>query len=215
MKNTGGSVTVTEHDNYTRVEIMGRDGGKTAYSYKTRDGYFTQFLSVENLRYYVARNDIDEEDDYLLYHAMQEDKRVACSFWTRNEQLIFQVFSDPNRYNVVSKDTWKKGFKNVYVARKGCLRDFFDIEEISDWYDEMRIWHDEEVFCSMCEAEIITLLTSEFKHPFMDCYYSPVIDFEGDDVLLYFGATSLMVSGLLFGYPLESTVDLIGSLDIY
>ena len=215
MKNTSGSVAVTEHYDYTHVEIIRRDGGKTVYSYKTRDGYSTQFLSVENLRYSVARNDIDEEDDYLLYHAMQEDKKVACSFWTRNEQLIFHVFSDPNRYNVVSKDTWKKGFKNVYVARKGCLSDFFDIEEISEWYDEMRIWHNEEVFCSMCEAEIITLLAGGFKLSFMDCYYSPVIDFEGDDVLLYFGAAGLMISGLLFGYPLESTVELIGSLDIY
>lgn len=64
----------------------------------------------------------------------------------------------------------------------------------------------------MCKAEMITVLTGGFYHPYKDTAYSPIILFEGDEVLRDYGAVGLMVSGLLFGYPLESTADLINHL---
>lgn len=209
-----GKVTKSVENNYTRVEIICRDGWKTSYKYKTQEEYTTDYLSVENLRYYKALNDIDEEDDYLLNHALQENKRVSCSFWTRNELLIRDTFSDRNRYSVVSKDAWKKGFKTVFVARKGCLNDYFNIEEISDWYDARGINYNYGVFEIMCNTEMITVMSGGFSHPSKSMIYSPIMDIGGDDILWSFGAAGLMVSGLLFGYPLESTVDLIRSRGI-
>jgi len=210
-----GTIAVSKQNDYTRVEILRRDGGKTVYRYKTQDEYIAPFLSVENLRYYVSLNDTDEEDDYLLYHALQEEKKVAASFWTRNEKLIRDVFSDHHLYDVVSKNTWKEDFKTVFVARKGCLEDYFDIDSIIEWYDKHIAFYNEGVFELMCGEEIINVLTGGFCHPLKSTMYSPFIRFEGDEVLRDFGAAGLMVSGLLFGYPLESTADLINHLIIY
>lgn len=209
-----GKVTLFKENGYTRVEIICRDGWKTSYRYKTQDEFIADYLSVENLRYYIALNDVDEEDDYLLYHALQENKKVSCSFWTRNEQLIRDTFQDQTRYCVASKDAWKKGFKTVYVARRGCLKDYFDTEEISDWYDARGINYNYGVYENMCDTEIITVLSGGFSHPSKSTIYTPIMDIAGDRVLWDFGAAGLMVSGLLFGYPLESTADLIRSRGI-
>ena len=210
-----GKVTLFKEKDYTRVEIIRRDGGKNSYTYKTQDGFIAEYLSVENLRYYSALNDTDEEDDYLLYHALQKNKKVSCSFWTRNEQLIRDTFQDQTRYCVVSKDARRKGFKVVFVARRGCLKDYFDTEEICDWYDACGINYNYALFEMMCDTEIITVLSGGFCHPLKSTIYNPIIDIEeGDRVLWDFGAAGLMVSGLLFGYPLESTADLIRSRGI-
>ena len=42
--------------------------------------------------------------------------------------------------------------------------------------------------------------------------YNPIISFEGDDVTRDYQAEGLVVSGLLFGFPLESTASLINRI---
>ncbi len=84
-----------------------------------------------------------------------------------------------------------------------------------NWYDDRGIMFNDAVFNCLCEGELIAVLTGGLHHPYKETAYSPIIDFDGDDVLRDFGAVGLMVSGLLFGYPLESTADLITHLGIY
>lgn len=120
-----------------------------------------------------------------------------------------------NQYNVASKEEWKKDYKTVFVARKGCLEDYFDIEEICDWYDDKIPSYKDGVFNYLCRTEMISVMTGGFKHPSKSTPYSPLIPFYDNEVLRDYGAAGLMVSGLLFGYPLESTVDLIKQLGIY
>ena len=116
---------------------------------------------------------------------------------------------------MASEDSWKKDFKTVFVARKGCLADYFNIDQIIEWYDKHIAHYSEAVFELMCEAEIISVLTGDFCHPFKSTLYSPIICFEGDEVLRDFGAAGLIISGLLLGYLLESTEDLINNLGVY
>lgn len=77
----------------------------------------------------------------------------------------------------------------MFVARNGCLRDYFDIVDISSWYDKMDIHYNDVVFDFMCETEMIELLSGGYRHPVKDTSYSPIIDFAGDDVLWDFRAT--------------------------
>ena len=102
------------------------------YSFITKDEFTSQYLSEENLSYCVAEPDEDEEDDYLLNHALQEDKKLCVTFWTKNYGRICHAFSS-ERYSVTVSDTWSEEYKTVYVARKGVLSDFYDLEQIDEF----------------------------------------------------------------------------------
>lgn len=49
----------------------------------------------------------------------------------------------------------------------------------------------------------------EYIHPCFGIPYNIKIDFDGDEVLRYYGPEGIVVAGLLLGYPLEATADLI------
>ena len=184
---------------------------KVVYCFETNKEFRSQFLSDENLSYYIAENDEDEEDDYLLYHALQENKKLCVSFFTRNASKIQDVFKDREKYNIAISPTWKIGYDVVYVSRKGHLSDYFDLDEIDDWYSENGISINDGILEPMFEVEMIEVLSGEYIHPALSVPYNIVIDFAGDDVLRTYGPEGLIISGLLLGYPLEATADLIKS----
>ena len=186
-----------------------------SYHYNPDDQYISQYLSEENLSYYVAENNEDEEDEYLLNHALQESRKLCATFWTKNAEQICRVFNDSSRYNLFVGDTWKEEYKLVYVARKGKLSDYFDLEEIDAWYGSRNIPVNCAIFDPMFETEMIDLLSGKYKNPALQTTYSIFIMFEGDDVLRDYGPEGLIISGLLLGYPLEATADLIHQLSLY
>ena len=186
-----------------------------SYRYNPEDEYISQYLSEENLSYYVAEDNEDEEDDYLLNHALQESRKLCATFWTKNADRICQVFNDTSRYNLFVSDAWMEGYKIVYVARKGKLSDYYNLEEIDAWYDSRDIPVNCAIFDAMFETEMIDLLSGKYKNPALQTTYSVFISFEGDDVLRDYGPEGLIISGLLLGYPLEATADLIRQLGLY
>ena len=61
----------------------------------------------------------------------------------------------------------------------------------------------------MFETEMIDILSGKYTHPALGIPYNIVIEFEGDDVLNRYGPEGIIIAGLLLGYPLEATADLI------
>ncbi len=186
------------------------DNTTTRYKYKTADKYESPYLSLENLSYHIALRDEDETDDYLLKHALQENKKLCVSFFTNSPEAIENVFNDHERYSVLIRETGKQELsKLVVVSRKGCLRDYFDMGVIIDWYEKQGIDVLDPILEPMMDEEMITLLSGEYEHPLVKAKYDFVIRFEGDEVLRNLKAEGLIVTGLMLGHPVESTADLI------
>ena len=73
-----------------------------------------------------------------MYHALQEDRKLCVSFYTRDVDRIINVFSDREKYDYYVKpilDEEHKGFSFVFVSKKGCLTDYFDMEKIEKIYE--------------------------------------------------------------------------------
>lgn len=203
----GVSVYKKTNSESTQVQLQS-PSYDVRYSFITKDEFTSQYLSEENLSYCVAEPDEDEEDDYLLNHALQEDKKLCVTFWTKNYERICHAFSS-ERYNVTVSDTWSEEYKTVYVARKGVLSDFYDLEQIDEFYQKNEISINDGIFDQMFETEMIDILSGKYTHPALGIPYNIVIEFEGDDVLNRYGPEGIIIAGLLLGYPLEATADLI------
>lgn len=84
----------------------------------------------------------------------------------------------------------------TYICRKGCISDYFDLDAVFGFYGKLGVTlsdHYKHKIRTLCSYEIENYGTG--KAPFT--YYNPDDDAE------------LITTGLLLGYPLESTASLI------
>ena len=206
---SGSRIFREEMGAYSVVTIKSEKVDSIQYRYMTSERYFNRYLNDQNLSYYNAHRDEDEEDKYLLYRALQRDRKLCATFWTKNVDTIMEVFSDKTRYSSVVKDTDHKPYKMVYVARNGKLIDYYNMNDIIHKYSMMNISLRQEILLPMCEEEMINILSGKYTHPWLSVPYNVVMRFDGDKVIQEYGPEGLVVSGLLLGYPLESTADLI------
>lgn len=207
------NVKRTEKNGITQVELIHKNGYVDKYTFKTAEEYINNYLSEENLSYYVARNDEDEEDDYLL-HALQNQKKLCVTFYTRNYRHILDMYSEEDEYKIFYKLGFDE-FWEVGVSRKGCLSDYYNIDEIEKWYAKYGIKFDLKLFKELCEAEMIELLSGRFQSANSIKRFSYKMDFEEFNApLLAYQNEGIAVTGLLLGYPLESSKHLIKTLNI-
>lgn len=167
--------------------------------------YEHKYLSWENLTYCFVDRDSDEEDDYLLHHALQDEKKTSVIIWSRNVDDVLGAYDDRFNTYVEKKEN---GFYRIYVMRKGCLADYFDQDELEDYYDATGAWYNEGAYYFLMEQEMINLVNG--KAFYIESAYSPLMDVEyGDSVTRDFGGAGGLVSGLLLGYPVESSLEFI------
>lgn len=191
-----------------REEIRCKIANGESAEYRSNTYYYnTQYLSWENARYMYADARKEEADEYLLYRALQEEKKLCASFYTKNEESIVGVF-DEDKYDIYVrklKSEIHKGFSIVCVTRKGCLADYFDIELIEDIYNENYIATG--VLGCMENEPLINFFNGKCKLSGVE--FDTYIDTgnpEEDAVLKAFGPSALIITGLLYGYPIESTL---------
>ena len=90
--------------------------------------------------------------------------------------------------------------------------DYFNIEEIIDWYERQGITIEDAILERLFDVEMIELCSGESGLNILQSKYNPIISFEGDGVTRDYQAEGLAASGLLFGFPLESTASLINRI---
>lgn len=207
------NVKRTEKNGITQVELIHKNGYVDKYTFKTDEEYINNYLSEENLSYYVARNDEDEEDNYLL-NALQNQKKLCVTFYTRNYRHILDMYSE-EEYNTYCKKSIDEVFGEVYAARKGCISNYFDVGDIAEWYAKYGIKFDLALFEELCNAEMIDLLSGRFRSSKCFINFCHKMNFERfNDPLLAYQNEGIAVTGLLLGYPLESSRYLIKTLNI-
>ena len=201
-----------QSDGLNCVTIYRNGKEECNYSYFQGKEYKHPLLSTENLSYSVTENDEDEEDDdgYLL-GSVKANKKICATFWTSHPEKIVEAYSGSDLYCHEILNTWKEEYKNVVIAKNGTMRDFYDLDEILDWYTaNNQININESIIEQAFDTPIIDIAVGRFS-PLGP--YNYVMDFNSPDVTLQkYKAAGLVISGLLLGYPLEATNDLIKSL---
>ncbi len=168
--------------------------------------YEHPFLSWENFTYAYCEPDEEELDDYLLNHALQDNKKTSLIVITKRKEEVFDTFS--NDYNVYAEEA-DDGFFRIFIARKGCLADYFDKDELEDYYNYRKVRYNKDKFDYLFHSEMIDLLLCKTKYNNL-VSYNPRMRMDGKDkIATSYGSTAGLISGLLFGYPIESSISMV------
>jgi len=105
----------------------------------------------------------------------------------------------------IERDGYRRKFFYAWIYRKGCLSDFYCINEILKHYKKHDIYLNESNLKKLMATNISVLIKCDFtyianNHPPYDRVY---------DVVNPLFEEEIAATGLLFGYPIESTASLI------
>lgn len=81
---------------------------------------------------------------------------------------------------------------SFYICRKGCLADYYDIDAVLEYYERLGLWVNEAIRQNV--KYLATLEISRYGQP------NPPVDY-----LCTYDPVSAIITGLLLGYPIEST----------
>ena len=159
------------------------------------------FLSWENLN---CCNGWAYDASYLLT-AVQEGKKLYAgstiflespSDLTNAEAHLAEIRTAlPDTCSAGKELVMNERFFPFYICRRGTLRDFFDLEQVLDDYGRMGITlspQDRKWFFHLGDVDLEKFATGKPM-----CYFSCKTDAE------------LIATGLLLGYPIESTASLL------
>lgn len=129
-----------------------------------------------------------------MNHAVQNGKKIAATIYPNDAGEYMRIIGE------LSEDYYCYPYHPreyqylLYISRKGTLNEYFDLEKILKVYDSCGIRLDQRK---------------------MEDYFSKELSFFGNEeecqIQIHdcIGQEELAVTGLLFGYPVESTIALI------
>ena len=182
----------TTTKNRCRVNIKNKDGGYCHMTYRFNKGVtpiFSQYISWENLNCCGGWN---YDESYLLT-AVQEGKKLCAGIVFGNENDLNQYIEElSDNYLYFCRPPMHNGPHSFYyidLVRDGAIEDFIDKNEIFRIYDELGITNFNK-----------DLLSQLLKVPI---YY--FINGETFDYINAGRPEEIIITGLMLGYPLEST----------
>ena len=159
------------------------------------------FLSWENLNCCGGWT----YDEKYLFTAVQEGKKLYAGAaiyigptggTSEAEARLKEITSSLPNYCKAGKEIVKnENYFPFYICRRGCLKDFFNLDKVLEDYKRMGITlysEQREHLFALSEIEL-----AQFASATPMCYYEADTD------------TELIVTGLLLGYPLESTASIL------
>lgn len=127
--------------------------------------------------------------------AVQNGKKIAATIYPPTVEAYMQTFAElgEDEYYCAPYHPMEYQYM-LYVSKKGTLADYFDYDQIKAVYDA-------------CDVKLKWDKIREYFEKELSFFANEAIC----DIQLHNGATpeDLMITGLLFGYPVESTVALI------
>lgn len=161
----------------------------------------SSLLSWENLN---CCNGWAYDETYLLT-AVQEGKKpyAGCTISLRPPNDLAKAEARLEEIRAVLPDTCLAGKEMVmnenffpfYICRRGCLHDLFNLEQVLEDYRRMGI-----------------VLSEQERRTFFGLGGVELSQFAAGEPMCYFRCASdaeLITTGLLLGYPLESTASLL------
>ncbi len=134
-----------------------------------------------------------------MNYAVQNGKKVAATVYPASKEEYERILQtlpkdcDAGPYDLNIND--KDYHAILYVCRKGCLKDYFDLSQVRRIYEQHGTFEDYEVGWGKIET----------------LFNVPLISFSnpreiGLNIQTEQSHMGLIITGLLLGYPLESTI---------
>lgn len=208
MKKILDSVKINDHitvetvrkDFKKRSEVKVRNGKWLFATYRFDNvdlGYESQYLNWENLNCcggWVF-------DKSYLKNAVQLEKKLFAQVILSSKEELDEIIDSlekkyPYRYEKLER------FENprfeLHICKEGCVKDYIDLKKVFAAYEKLGIFLDDE------DRVIVEVLAEEQMSTFM--FGDNRFKYEYDNPC-YIG--ELVFSGLLLGYPIESTASLL------
>lgn len=164
--------------------------------------YVHPYLHWENLVFYDEKW---EESDAYLHTALDNKLKLCVSIITKDKERVEKELQGYNPKVICEEE----GLYQIVACREGCLADYFDVDEIIDWYEEhgIYVYNLEKYFY----INMHDLMTGKYIEG--DTNFRFTVAFTKNDFVWQYGRTGFIVIGLLLGYPLEATYNLLKKID--
>lgn len=206
-KNKQG-VTITRKNFTSRalVEVRDKDNNIIdTYNFNNIDlKYSTKYMNWSNLNC-CGGWEYDEKD---LINQFKNDKKLFAQIvLDLNNNIdvhllpLVEECSKLDGAKVVEVEHWTEGCKMFVMMKKGCVSNYLDVDDIiNDYYSlGLKKLTDDQIqhLKNLCSED-------------MSCYISKNHNRYLYDFLHPMGILELIFTGMLLGYPIESTADRLG-----
>jgi len=186
----------TSTKNRCKVNVKNKDGSYIHMTYRFNNGVepiSSQYISWENLN---CCGGWTFDKSYLLTAVQNGKKLCAGITFNSEEELGKYKNSLSNEYDFFCDPPMHNGPYTTYyidVIRRGAIGDFINIDEILETYVKLGI--------TSFDKE---LLSEFFEMPLYYCISGETLDYSRPRMM-----EEYIITGLILGYPLESTAWLI------
>lgn len=184
----GITIERTDYKNRSKVRVHNNGYHLRTYRFNNVPEFESPYISWQNLDQcggWATRND-------YLKTAVQNGTKLFAGI-VHQESESFDCSDD---VVVITKPHWWEGHCETHICRKGCLSDYYDLDAVLAHYSRLGIdltVDEVERIHEFCNIELSVFATDQA--PF---------DYGNVETL-----EDLVVTGLLLGYPLESTAFII------
>lgn len=189
----------TDMKKRSRVAVRSGDYFIRDYRFNNTHGieFSSPYVSWENLN---CCNGWHYDEQYLI-SAVQENRKICAGIGFKNTEEMNAYIGgiDKEKYDYIDR-SWNNGpyrINQIDFVRKGRLRDYFDLDEIIEFYELLGLgWDyvDTDRFMELFNADLLDLINDNKSFEYSSIYKTTAED---------------IITGLLLGYPLESTVGII------
>ena len=189
----------TDYKNRSRVAVRSGKYFHRDYRFNNTNGvsFDSPYVSWDNLN---CCGGWHYNEQYLM-SAVQENRKICAgiSFESAEEMTTYIDEIDKERYDYLDK-SWDNGpyrFHLIDLVRKGSLSDYYKLEGIINFYELLGLsWEyvDMDRFNELFNANLFDLIDGSKNYE-----YGSICKTLAEDI----------ITGLLLGYPLESTVGII------
>lgn len=198
---TDHGIVFERHDTkkYSTVRVKRKGARKSLITYifpnAPQNMFESPYISWDNLN---CCNGWSYNKNYLLT-AVQAGKKLCANitFNSQQQRDSYIATLDKGYDYFASEVIGVQPWYNLEVSLKGCISDYIDLEKVERYYEDLLVAHPKKIdfdkVKTMCSVKMIDLFNMG----------------ESYNVFNPTSREDYIVTGLLFGYPLESTSALI------
>ena len=177
-----------DYKNRSKVSVLGFNGAViNTYRFNNVPEYKHPYLSWENLDHCGGW----ASDDSYLLTAVHNKQKPAAQYAKANEPVPDIESNSEVETFYTSKHFHSNYTSNqVYITRACSLKDLFDINDIIFVYEKQGILINKKILMPYMEKPIMDLMKENF-------------------FISQKNMTELIITGLMLGYPIESTASII------
>lgn len=176
----------TDYKNRSKVKVHNNGYNLRTYRFNNVECFESPYISWQNLD---QCGGWATKDDYLKTAVQNGTKLFAQIIHDSRESFDSRedivVNTQPHK--------WLKDECETHICRKGCLSDYYDIDAVVDHYSRLGISFRVDELQEYFNVELSVFGTDEAPFKYIRCKNN----------------VEFVITGLLLGYPLESTASII------